>query len=110
MNGAWAALLLLLVCAAAVATPAAAKHSLECPGGCIIASVAHPKRICKCLVPQCGVAGAEQALASSAASMRAAAAAAGFRQRKEQQRGFNPPRLAGVDCDFCDRGFNTYAR
>ncbi|WIA35607.1 hypothetical protein OEZ86_004028 [Tetradesmus obliquus] len=40
----------------------------------------------------------------------AAGAAAGFQQRKQQQQqGFRPPRLAGVDCAFCDRGFNTYA-
>jgi hypothetical protein len=108
------AVLLLLVCAAAVVQPAAAKRSPECRGGCIIASVLHPRRVCKCVVPQCSVPGAEQTLASGTAVMRAsaaaAAAAAGFPRGKRHPRSLMPPRLDGVDCDFCDRGFNTYAR
>eukprot|EP00882_Tetradesmus_deserticola_P014488 GHRQ01015408.1.p2 GENE.GHRQ01015408.1~~GHRQ01015408.1.p2 ORF type:complete len:108 (+),score=33.29 GHRQ01015408.1:598-921(+) len=100
--------LVLLVCAAAVAAPTAAKRSAQCKGGCIIAAVVHPKRVCRCVVPQCSVPGAEQAIAAGKAALHAAAAA--FQQGMQQHRRSAASRLAGLDCEFCDRDVNTYAR
>jgi hypothetical protein len=104
-----AAVLLLLACAAAFTLPAAARRSSQCKDGCIVASVVHPKRICECVVPQCNVPGAQQALSTSEAAMPAATAAAAAFQQGRKPRGFLRPRLAGVDCGFCDRDVNTYA-
>lgn len=98
--------LLLLVLGIVALVPATAKRSRQCPNGCIIASVVHPKRICECVVPQCNQPAEKQQI------MMAAAAAAGTTtaQRQDRRPAFQPPRLAGVDCDFCDRDVNTFSR
>jgi hypothetical protein len=70
----------------------------------------HPKRICECVVPQCNVPGAQQALSTSESAVPAATAAAAAVQQGMKPRGFRRRRLAGVGCDFCDRDVNTYAR
>lgn len=95
-----ATMLLLTVVLAAFAS-ASARSSPQCPKGCIIASVVHPKRVCKCVVPQCHVPEEEQQQVEQ--GLKAAASTSRRRQIRR-------PRLAAVDCDFCNRAPNTYAR
>jgi hypothetical protein len=69
-----------------------ATPSFDCPGGCVIASVLSPVRICECVVPRC--------------DWRAAAGrVAGPMQRPPDPREALDLAVvqAGVDCSFCQK-------
>ncbi len=84
-----------------VLTTVYAKRSPQCPNGCIVASILHPKRECSCVVATCG----NPDNPTDPRRGRLAAEPAGNSQGRNTR-----PQLPHADCDICDRDAFTYNR
>lgn len=94
-------LLLLLLTSVALPSTLAAYDAPECPGGCIIASVVQPKRVCTCVQPSTCL---NRRLAISS-GVEAAAWGGGFKTLSNL---LALASLGGDRCNLCDEEAFTY--